>query len=172
MNLTSVSMSAHTGTHADAPLHFLDDGKALDQVDLEPYWGPVQVVTLDREPGGLTPADFAHVDLSLAPRLLVHSAASQLPNTKFIEKYVYPTPELAVYLKQNGIILYGADAPSMDDMHSTALPGHKALQANGIAILEGLYLARVTDGVYDLSALPLKLVGGDGSPIRAALRSL
>lgn len=172
VNLTTITMSAHTGTHADAPLHFIDDGKPLDQVSLEPYWGRAQVVTLDREQGGLTPADFEHVDLSLAPRLLVHSAASHLPNTKFIEEYIYPTPELANYLKQNGIILYGADSPSMDDMNSTKLLAHKALQANDIAILEGLYLAEVTDGVYDLSALPLKLVGGDGSPIRAVLRSL
>ncbi|MFK7802683.1 MAG: cyclase family protein [Anaerolineae bacterium] len=171
VNLTTITMSAHTGTHVDAPLHFQKDGTPLEQVDLSPFWGLAQVISVKNKPGGLLPADIAHVDLSLAPRLLIHSAASHEPTTQFIEQFVYPTPEIAAYLRQNNIVLYGTDAPSMDDMHDEALPGHNALQTNGISILEGLNLADVEDGVYELSALPLKLVGGDGSPVRAVLKT-
>lgn len=172
VNLTTITMSAHTGTHADAPLHFQNDGQSLEQINLLPFWGMAQVVSVESGPGGLTAADLDHIDLTLAPRLLIHSAASHQPTTKFIEQYVYPTPELARHLKQNGVILYGTDAPSMDDMNSQELPGHNALQANGISILEGLNLSHVSDGIYELSALPLKLVGGDGSPVRAVLKTI
>ncbi len=71
----------------------------------------------------------------------------------------------------HGIILFGSDAPSMDGMNSKNLSGHNALRRNGIAILEGLLLAGVPDGVYELIALPLKIEGGDGSPVRAILRA-
>jgi arylformamidase len=171
VNLTTITMSAHTGTHVDAPLHFQNDGASLEQVDLSAFWGLAQVVTVKSGPGGLIPADLAHVDLGLAPRLLIHSAASHESTTAFIEKFVYPTPELAAWLASQNIVLYGTDAPSMDDMNNEELPGHNALQVNGISILEGLNLADVPDGVYELSALPLKLVGGDGSPVRAVLRT-
>ena len=171
VNLTTITMSAHTGTHVDAPLHFQDDGTPLDQVDIMPYWGPAQVISVDKPSGGLLPADLAHVDLSLAPRLLVHSTASHKPSTEFIREFVYPTPQLAEWLAAHGIILYGSDAPSMDDMHSNSLPGHNALQQNGIVIVEGLKLADVEDGVYDFVAMPLKIVGGDGCPVRAVLKT-
>ena len=78
---------------------------------------------------------------------------------------------LAAFLAEKGIVLYGTDAPSMDHYESKELPGHKALLKHEIAILEGLLLADVPDGVYELVALPLKIVGGDGSPVRAVLRT-
>jgi arylformamidase len=71
----------------------------------------------------------------------------------------------------SGLVLFGSDAPSMDEMESKSLPGHKALRRNGIAILEGLDFSGVPDGVYELIALPLKIAGGDGSPVRAILRA-
>ena len=165
-------MSAHTGTHADAPAHFAEDGLQIDQVRLAAYWGPAQVVTVTKPAGPLTPADLAGIDLSRAPRLLVHTRASTLDPAIFPTAFVYPAPETAALLAAHGIMLFGSDAPSMDDASSTTLPGHHALRRHGIAILEGLQLDHVADGVYELVALPLKIAGGDGSPVRAALRTL
>ncbi len=172
VNVTRLNMSSHTATHMDAPYHFTDDGSTVEQMDLARYWGLAQLVTVQKESGPLSPADFAHVDLSLAPRLLVHSRASHQDPTQFHHDYVYPSPELADFLGQYGIILYGADAPSMDASDSQTLDGHHALLRNDIMILEGLNFTAVDDGLYELVALPLKLVHGDGSPIRAALRQI
>ncbi len=170
VNLTTITMSAHTGSHADAPYHFTDDGIRIDALDLRPYWGPAQVVTVTKQTGPLFPADFYAFDLSRAPRLLVRTAAENLPLAQFPETIVYPTPELAAYLRQQSIILYGTDAPSMDAIDSQDLPGHRAMLQNQIALLESLDLRSAPDGVYELSALPLKIAGGDGAPVRAVLQ--
>lgn len=170
VNLTTLTMSAHTGSHVDAPLHFTDDGASIDQVDLAPYWGPAQVVTVRKPAGPLFPADFAAYDLSLAPRLLVRSTAGDLDQSLFPDAFVYPSPELAEHLAGQGVVLFGSDAPSMDHQDSKSLDGHNALDRHGIAILEWLDLRGADDGLYELVALPLRIAGGDGSPVRAALR--
>lgn len=171
VNLSHLHMSAHTGTHVDAPYHFAGDGTTMEAVAPEIYWGPAQVVTVSRSSGALQPQDFEEVDLSLAPRLLVHSAASDLPKTVFPQVFVYPSPALAAHLAGAGVILFGSDAPSMDAQDSKTLQGHHALRTHGIAILEWLDLSQTPDGLYELVALPLKIAGGDGSPVRAVLRA-
>jgi len=172
VNLTTLTISAHTGSHADAPYHFVDGGLTMEAVDLRPYWGPVQVVTVGKESGALLPADFSAYDLARAERLLVRTPASKYPVTQFPLDFPYPSPELADFLGSLSILLYGTDGLSMDDVNSTRLPGHNAMLRNGIAILEGLDLTQAADGLYELAALPLKIVGGDGSPVRAVLRRL
>ena len=171
VNLTTVTLSSHTGTHADAPYHFLVDGSTIDEVPLAAYVGPATLVTVDKAEGPLTPADFPNLDWSRVERLLVHSTASAKPLTEFPTDIVYPSPELADWLGRHNIVLFGSDAPSMDDVNSKSLPGHNALRRNSIAILEGLLLTDVPDGEYELIALPLKLQGVDGSPVRAILRT-
>jgi len=170
VNLTTLTLSAHTGTHVDAFFHFTDDGASVDQMDLTPYWGPAQVVTIEKTAGPLFIEDFAGHDLSLAPRLLVRSQNAEVDQRRFPEEYIYPSPELAGHLEGQGIILFGSDAPSMDDQNSKTLDGHNALARAGIFILEWLDLSQVQDGLYELVALPLRIAGGDGSPVRAALR--
>ncbi len=170
INLTTLTMSSHMGTHVDAPYHFLDDGPTMEQVPLEAYIGPATVVTVQREAGPLTPADFPNLDWSKVERLLVHSTASFKPADQFPTEFIYPSPELAEMMAEHNLVLFGSDAPSMDDMHSKTLPGHRALRRHSIAILEGLLLTGVPDGIYELVALPLKIAGGDGSPVRAVLR--
>ncbi|NJN93366.1 MAG: hypothetical protein HC875_04385 [Anaerolineales bacterium] len=170
INLTTLTMSSHMGTHVDAPYHFLDDDLTIEAVPLEAYLGPATVVTVQREAGPLVPADFPGLDWSGVKRLLVHSIASDKPVDQFPTEFVYPSPELAELMARHGVVLFGSDAPSMDDMDSQTLPGHKALRRHRIAILEGLLLTGVPDGVYELIALPLKIEGGDGSPVRAVLR--
>jgi arylformamidase len=172
VNVTTLTFSAHTATHVDAPYHFTEDGVTLEQVDLAAYWGPAQLVSVAKAVGPLTPDDFAGYDLGRAPRLLVRSAAGAGDPRVFNADFVHPSPELADHLGGLGIVLYGADAPSMDAAGSKTLDGHHALQRNGILILEGLDLDEVPDGLYELAAFPLKILGGDGSPVRAVLRSL
>ncbi|HEX9922704.1 MAG TPA: cyclase family protein [Anaerolineae bacterium] len=172
INLFTLTISTHTGTHADAPYHFLNDDITIEQVPLEPYLGSATLVTVQREAGPLTPADFpADLAWDQIERLLVHSVASEKPHAEFPTEFIYPSPELADHLAAHGVILFGSDAPSMDHMHSKSLPGHNALRRHRIAILEGLLLTGVPDGNYELIALPLKLEGSDGSPVRAILRA-
>lgn len=172
VNLSTLTLSSHTGTHVDAPFHVQPDGVTIERLPLEPYWGLAQVVTVRKPAGPLTAEDLHHVDLALAPRLLVRSAASSAPHDLFPPKFVYPSPAIVGVLARAGVVLYGSDAPSMDHADSKDLPGHHALLDAGIAILEGLDLRAAPDGVYELAALPLKLAGGDGSPVRAVLRTL
>lgn len=172
VNLTTLRLSAHTGSHVDAPSHFLQEGTTMEALPLAPFWGPAHVVTVNQEEGGLLPEAFAAYDLRRAPRLLVRSPASALDPRIFPPAFVYPTAALAAFLQQQGIVLYGTDAPSMDAEDSKDLAGHHALAKHGISILEGLDLSQAEDGVYELAALPLKIAGGDGSPVRAALRRL
>lgn len=171
VNLTTLTLSSHTGTHADAPYHFSNHDLTIEKVPLEPYIGPATVVTVQREEGPLTPSDFSDLDWEQVERLLVHSSASAKPDDEFPTRIIYPSPELADFLAEHGIVLFGSDAPSMDDINSKPLPGHNTLRRNGLAILEGLLLTGVPDGNYELIALPLKIEGGDGSPVRAILRA-
>jgi arylformamidase len=171
VNLTTITLSSHTGTHTDAPFHFTQDGLTTEKAPLEAYAGPATLVTVQREAGPLVPADFPTLDWSKVQRLLVHSTASDKPASEFPTQIVYPSPELADFMARYNIVLFGSDAPSMDHVESKTLPGHNALHRHGIAILEGLLLTGVPDGVYELIALPLKIEGGDGSPVRAILRA-
>jgi len=170
VNLSTLTLSAHTGAHVDAPFHVEREGVTIERLPLEPYWGPAQVVTVQKIAGPLSLDDFGHVDLRRAPRLLVRSAGGSGPHDLFPAEFVYPGPELASVLAGAGIVLYGSESPSMDHADSKDLPGHHALLNAGIAILEGLDLRAAPDGVYELVALPLKIAGGDGSPVRAVLR--
>jgi arylformamidase len=174
VNLTTIVTSAHTGTHVDAPHHFSDDSRGIDKMDVEIYWGPAQVVTVSKKDGPLFPQDFSAYNLRRAARILVRSSAENGgelgAETEFPAEFIYPSPELADFLGEQGIILFGSDSPSMDAMDDDKLPGHKALLRNGIAILEWLNLSETADGLYELAALPLKIAGGDGSPVRAVLR--
>jgi len=172
VNLTTLTISSHIGTHVDAPYHFVDGDLPMEQVALDIYVGPCTVVTVERTEGPLTAEDFPGLDWSKVSRLLVHSKNSDKPLNQFpTDGYVYPSPELADLMGKHNVVLFGSDAPSMDHLTSKTLPGHKAIRRNGAAILEGLIFSNVPDGDYELIALPLKIEGGDGSPVRAILRA-
>jgi arylformamidase len=170
VNVSRFVTSTHSGTHIDAPRHYDDQGGGIDQLELAPFWGKAQVVTVEKESGPLYPEDLPNVDLTLARRLLIHTACSQIDTTKFPDKIIYPRPEFAEWLSRSGVVLFGTDAPSVDRIDDSELAGHKALFAKGIAILEGLMLKGVPDGVYQLSALPISIQGADGAPCRAVLK--
>ena len=172
VNLSKISMSIHTGTHVDAPVHYLEQGPAIDQIELFPFWGQAQVVTVPAKIGPMKVEDFSHVDLNLAPRILVRSIVGEIFDTMFPESISYPSLELVDHLSVHSIILYGADTPSVDKLDSKTMEIHKAFYLNRINILEGIDLTKVPDGIYELAAIPLNIEGADGSPVRAVLRTM
>ncbi len=172
VNLMVLTLSAHTGSHADAPFHYSDCGEHPDEMPLERYLGPAHVVTIPRPNGGIDSGDFAHVDLTGVQRLLLHTWVSELPDNRWPEGFPYPTVELVDWLADLGAVLLGVDMPSVDSFDDDELPCHHRLYTHGMAHLETLCLAGVPDGDYELIALPLKIADVCGSPVRAILRPL
>jgi arylformamidase len=172
VNLTTLTLSPHTGSHADAPYHFVDGDLHPAEVSLDPYIGPARVVTVARREGGMVPADFAGSRLEGTPRLLVHTWVSDLPDEQWPDNFPYLTVDLVEWLAGQGVVLIGLDGPSVDCFDSQDLPCHHRLRERGMVNLESLRLAGIPDGVYELIALPLKLAGVCGSPVRAVLREV
>ncbi|MFN8418562.1 MAG: cyclase family protein [Anaerolineae bacterium] len=169
VNLTTLTMSAHVGSHADAPWHYDDDGEHPDQMPLEKYVGAAHVITIERREGGIIPADFDGHDLSGMQRLLIHTWVSDLPDSQWPHDFPYPTVELIDWLSLKGVVLLGVDMPSVDRFDDEQLPCHHRLYHHRIVNLETLNLKDVPDGVYQLIALPLKLQSVCASPVRAVL---
>lgn len=172
VNLTTIHLSPHTGTHADAGFHFADDGLHPDQLPLEKYMGQAQVVTIERKHGGMVPADFTGKIQMPLERLLVHTWVSDIPDDQWPEDFPFPTFELIDWLAEQGAVLLGLDSPSVDAFDSKDLLCHHRLREKGLVHLESLRLAGVPDGLYELTALPLKITGICGSPVRAILKTI
>jgi arylformamidase len=169
-NLSTLSLSAHTGTHADAPYHFIENGPPMGDMPLDAYLGPATVLSLEVS-GAILPQHLEGLDLERVERLLIKTPASRRPHARWDTDFAYLSPRAALLLAEHRLRLFGSDAPSVDPYHSETLDAHKILHAGGVAILETLFLAEVPPGDYELIALPLKL-DGDGSPVRAVLRPL
>jgi arylformamidase len=191
VNLSALTTTPHLGSHADAPFHTEAGGATIADLPLEPFLGPCRVVDVTaaaREaapgvegPGGaassgaglVEPRHLDGIDLCDPPRLLLKTGS--IPplamGAAFPERFVAISPALAERLAAAGTLLVGLDTPSVDPFDSKELPAHHALARGSVAILEGLVLAGVPPGLYELIALPLKIDGLDASPVRAVLRS-
>lgn len=171
-NSSHVSMSAHTGTHLDAPYHFIEDGEAIDRMPLSVSLGRAHVVQVD----GLDPIEpDALEDLPEdAERVLFRTENSMRcwQVDEFVEDYVYLSEATAQALVDRGVKLVGIDYLSVGGLRDNIEAVHQTLLSGGAWILEGLDLAGVEPGVYELACLPLKLQGADGAPARAALKPL
>jgi len=168
-NVGRLVASMHAGTHVDAPYHFADAGAKIDAVALDAYVGPARVIDA-RGRDVLTPDLFAPFDWSATPRALIRTDRWQDPGA-FPPGWPRYAPELPAWLGAHGVRLIGMDFPSVDQPTSKDLPTHHALEAAHVLILENLDLRAAAPGVYELIALPLKIRGGDGSPVRAVLRA-
>jgi arylformamidase len=168
VNLGSVTMSIHTGTHTDAPFHFLADGRRMEACDLARYLGPARVIDVSGA-AEITVEHLRSIDLTGTPRVLLKTLA-WTNYEAFPAEVPVIAAETPAYLQERGVVLLGVDLPSVDKIESRDLPNHRRLAACGIAIVESLDLRAVPPGVYELIALPLRLVGADGSPLRAVLR--
>jgi arylformamidase len=181
--VSHLSLGSHTGTHVDAFSHFKATGLSLDDMDLSMYLGPAWVIdvgdSLVITPEVLIPLNLAKVfEHQSVKRILFKTRNSTAPlntpwfNEAFQESFVHLTPEASQYLVSLGIGLVGIDYLSVEGFHQVDAPSHHCLMDAGVYILEGLYLAEVPPGWYELICLPLKLKNGDGAPARAVLRTL
>lgn len=168
VNLGKISTSVHAGTHADAPFHFCSDGRSIDELDLNAFIGPAVVADVSGEPI-VTIEAIAMAEPMNGDRVLLKTGGWSDLNT-FPTQFPVIAPEVPGYLSAIGVVLLGVDVPSVDEFTSKSLPNHNKLNAYGIQILESLNLADVPAGRYELIALPLKIEGADGSPVRAILR--
>jgi arylformamidase len=171
VHVSKITLSTHTGAHADAPLHYDPDGAAADALDLSPYLGPCRVVDARHAKGLVEPGDIATA-LTGAPARVLLRTYETFPAESWLSDFVAVAPEVIDLLAGHGAVLIGIDSPSMDPETSKDLPAHNAIRRHGLAILEGLVLDDVPPGDYELIALPLPLAGLDASPVRAILRPL
>lgn len=172
VNLSTVTTTVHLSSHADAPLHTEPAGETIDRMALDLYLGPCRVVRTraGSRPGGRVAFEDL-IDLGEPPPRVLIDTGSFSPQS-FDPRFRALEPALAERLHALGVRLIGTDSPSVDPFESKELEAHHAILGRGIAILEGLELGPVPAGDYELIALPLKLGGLDGSPVRAVLREL
>jgi arylformamidase len=172
VNVTKLSMSAHTGTHVDAPHHFLNDHRTADGLPLEVLTGPCYVTQLPDEVGEISAEVLDRMSFGAGTtRLLFGTSNSKFwanGDEKFQEDYVSVSEDGAEWLVAHGIQLVGVDYLSVAPF-SDGTPTHTILLEAGVVIVEGLNLSQVPRGFYNLYCLPLKLSGADGAPARAIL---
>lgn len=153
-NLTEISMSVHSGTHIDAPLHFYDEGSSIDNIRLNTFFGKCTVISVN---GILTGEDMERLLPYCKRRVLFHG-----------EGKTFISHSAAIVLAESRVVLVGTDAqsiaPSFDEERT-----HRELARSGIVILENLNLSAIDDGEYDLCAFPIKLGGLEAAPCRAII---
>jgi len=170
LTLSTLHATVHLGAHADAPSHYGRDAPTIDRQPPELYLGPCEVIPVDVGRGERIPAGAVSVPPGTSRVLL---ATGTYPDPEvFNEDFAACSTGLVEALHGQGVRLVGIDTPSVDLFDSKDLPAHRAFLARDVAILEGLRLAHVPPGRYELIALPLPLVGFDASPVRAVLRAL
>ncbi len=168
LELSSVHTTLHLGAHVDAPSHYHPDGASLEKRGLSRYLGACEVRSVSVPPRTrLTPEHLKHVPIR-APRLLLRTGTYPDPQT-WTNDFAALSPELVAWLGWQGALLVGIDTPSVDLADDAELLSHAAIFQHDLAILEGVVLDDVPDGIYLLVALPLPLVGADASPVRAIL---
>lgn len=170
VNVAQLTISSQVGSHTDAPLHYRADGRAAADLPLDPYIGPCVVV----DARASTSATIGIEVLAQVPPRVERVLLRQYdrypeawdPDFKGID------PALVEALAARGVKLIGIDAASVDAAESKTLDAHRAMDRHDIRIVEGLVLDAIPAGAYELIALPLKLDGSDGAPMRAVLRPL
>lgn len=169
LTLSTMTSTLHVGSHADAPCHYHKDGCDMAAVPLETYIGDCQVLCIaPTSKSHLIAVEDIEEHTITSPRILFSTGSFPDPN-KWNDDFTALSPELIPYLADKGVKLIGIDTPSVDYAKSKTLETHNAIGEHKLAILEGLYLTDVPEGHYHLIALPLKIAGADGSPVRAIL---
>lgn len=170
LNLSLATFGLHTGTHVDAPLHFIDGAPGADALPLEALIGPALVVDATAFAGDIGEAEFQALAVpSSARRVLLKTGNSSLwDRDGFSSEFVGLTAEAANLLVGLGVRLVGIDYLSIATASDPA-PAHMALLRAGVVIVEGLDLRNIEAGEYMLACLPLRIAGADGAPARAVL---
>ena len=182
VNVSAITLSPHTGAHADAPLHYDPEGLAIGAVDLQTFIGPCRVIHAI----GCGPlVEWRHIEHALGdpshggapgpgavPERVLVRVYEHMPQNGFDNALPAFAPETVERLADLGVRLIGIDSASIDPADSKPLPSHQVIRQRGLRVLENLLLDDVPEGDYELIALPLKLTTADASPVRAILREL
>ena len=169
-NVSRLVMGTHTGTHVDAPKHFIDHAGGVETLALDLLIGRARVVEINKR-GGIGPEDLAAAGLREDLRVLLKTPNSRLwSSTTFHTDYTYVTEAGARYMVEQGIKVVGVDYLSIEQFKKSGAPAHRTLLSNGVIIIEGLNLAEADAGMYEMYCLPLPVSGGDGAPARVVLK--
>jgi arylformamidase len=176
VNLGLIKTSVHNGTHADAQFHFDGNGESIEKAAPEIYLGRAMVVDLTEAFSESTEKHLIMLeDLRPYAEEIGETSRLLIRTGRWNNSAIFPNripviaADVPAWLQKKGVKLLGLDLPSVDEIDSKSLQNHHALSAAGIAIVESLDLSRVGSGIYNLAALPLKIAGGDGAPMRAVL---
>jgi arylformamidase len=169
--LSHITTTLHVGSHVDAPLHTTPGGADVASIPLDRFIGRCQVVQINPGRGGRIAPRHLDGKAIVAPRVLFRTGT--FPDFRAWNRdFASFAPELPEWLRERGVVLVGIDTPSFDPFDAKELDAHRALVRHGITNIEGLVLAHVEEGEYELIAAPLALRGADGSPLRALLRTI
>jgi arylformamidase len=173
-NVSFLHFGAHTGTHVDAPAHFVEGARKIDALSLEALIGRARVIRVPDELTEIDPDFLAACNLDQVERVLFRTRNSGFWNEGFRKDFTHLSPEAAQKLVDMGVKLVGIDYLSIEKFHSGHHRTHLALLSNDVVIVEGLNLSKIPAGDYELICLPLKIAdgAGDGSPARAILRTV
>jgi len=173
LNLSAISMGAHSGTHVDAPMHFIRQGVGVDRLPLDTVVGRARVIEI-RDTQAIKPEELVKHRIRRGERILFKTQNSShvWQKDEFVEDFVSISDDAARFLVARGVRLVGIDYLSVESYQPGGGSVHKTLLGGGIWIIEGLDLSKAGPGRYDLICLPLRLVQGDGAPARAIMRPL
>ena len=169
--VSTLDMGSHTGTHMDAPGHFIRSARGIDAMPFEVTVGPARVLEI-RDPVSIKLEELRRYGIRRGERILfkTQNSAKRWKRDTFSEDFVAISQEAARFLAQRKLRCVGVDYLSVGGYHDDGVVIHRTLLGAGIWIIEGLNLSRVRAGRYELICLPLKIVGGDGAPARAIIR--
>lgn len=173
LTLSAYSLGAHSGTHVDAPMHFVANGASVDQIPLDRLIGPARVIDIPDGIERIDAAELARHDWRGATRVLFRTRSSLrgwMTSVSFHRDFAYIAPDAAQALADANVQLVGIDYLSAEQFGAPAPRAHQILLGKGIPIVEGLSLVNVGAGDYDLIVLPMKVGGHEGAPARAVLR--
>ncbi len=173
LTLSAYSMGAHSGTHIDAPMHFIANGAPVDQVALGPLIGAARVIEIPDSVQAIDAAELNRHDWRGVPRVLFRTRSTLrgwMDSATFHRDFAYIAPDAAQLLADSGLVLVGVDYISAEQFGAPAPRTHQILLGRGIPIVEGLDLRSIQAGDYDLIVLPLKVRGHEGAPARAIVR--
>lgn len=172
-NVSKMSMGVHTGTHMDAPVHWIPGGSGIDTMPLDATIGPTRVLAI-HDDVSIKPEELRPYNIQRGERVLFKTRNSERcwGTDSFVEDFVFVSQEAARYLTEIGVRTIGVDYLSVGGYSVDGPETHRALLEAGIWIIEGLNLASVEPGSYELICLPLRMAGADGAPARALVRSL
>ena len=173
LTLSAYSLGAHSGTHVDAPMHFVANGAPVDRVPLERLIGPARVIEIADDVQAITASELAKHEWRGAPRILFRTRSSirgWMTSPLFHRDFAFIAADAAQLLADANVQLVGIDYLSAEQFGAPAPRAHQILLGKGIPIVEGLLLTNVRGGDYDMIVLPMKVGGHEGAPARAVLR--